>query len=82
MTLPAAKWRVIYNIRLEDDDVLVSTGPFEILYSRRCSGETLKKRHPDDDQTTYGYGMALDVLIAGGTTLTIIRDEKEWRRYE
>ncbi len=80
MTLPAGRYKALYNIRLEDDDVLVSTGPFEIIYSRRCSGKTLKKRHPDD-QITYGYGTALDVLIAEGTTLKIIRDGEE-RCYE
>ena len=80
MTLPAAKWHVIYNVRIMDDDLLISEGPFEILYSRRCSGQALKKRF-EDEEPERGYGIAMDILIPRGTVLKIIRDGKE-RRYE
>ncbi len=81
MTLPAGRYKTIYYIRLVDDDVLVSDGLFEILYSRRCEGK-LKERYPEDSSTTYGYGIAMDIFVAEGAVLKIIRDGEEWRRYE
>lgn len=81
MTLPAGRYRTLYNIRLEDDDVLVSDGPFEILYSRRCGGkEQHKWRHKEDPRDF--YGVAMDVFITEGATLKIIREGEEVRSYE
>ena len=80
MTLPTGRYRTIYNIRLMDDDVLVSTGSFKILYSRRCSGKTHKERHENDHRDS--YGIAMDVFIAEDDALKIIRDGEEWRSYE
>lgn len=80
MTLPAGRYKTFYNIRIEDGDVLASDGPFEILYSRRCPGKRHKRRHKDDP--TDHYGIAMDIFIAEGATLKIIRDEEEIRCYE
>lgn len=80
MTLPAGRYRTIYNLRIEDGDVLESGGPFEILYSRRCPGKQHKRRHRGDP-TDY-YGIAMDIFIAEGAVLKIIRDGEEIRSYE
>jgi len=79
MTLPAGRYKTLYNIRLEDSDVLVSDGPFEILYSRRCPGKQHKKHK--NDPTDF-YGIAMDIFIEEGATLKIIREGEEIRSYE
>ena len=79
MTLPAGRYKTLYNIRLEDSDVLDADGPFEVLYSRRCPGKQHKKHK--DDPTDY-YGIAMDVLIADGAVFKIIRKGEEIRSYE
>ena len=79
MTLPAGQYKTLYNIRLEDGDVLVSDGAFEILYSRRCPGKQHKKHK--DDPTDF-YGIAMDIFITEGAVLKIIRDGEEIRSYE
>ena len=79
MTLPAGRYKTLYNLRLEDGDVLVSDGTFEILYSRRCPGKQHKKHR--DDPTDY-YGIAMDIFIAEGAVLKIMREGKEIRCYE
>ena len=79
MTLLAGRYRTLYNIRLEDGDVLVSDGPFEILYSRRCPGKQ-HKRH--QGEPTDFYGIAMDVFIVESAVLKIIRDGEEIRSYE
>ena len=79
MTLPAGRYKTLYNIRLEDGDVLASDGAFEILYSRRCPGKQHKKHK--DDPTDY-YGIAMDIFIEEGATLKIIREGEEVRSYE
>ena len=79
MTLPAGSYKTLYNIRLEDSDVLVSDGAFEILYSRRCPGKQHKKHK--DDPADY-YGIAMDIFIEEGATLKIIREGEEIRNYE
>ena len=80
MTLPAGRYRTIYNLRIEDGDVLVSDGPFEILYSRRCPGKQHKKRHKGEP--TDFYGIAMDVFIVESAVLKIIRKGEEVRSYE